>query len=225
MWVEITPRRMDFCGQVGCPLCYAWRAGDNQPSMSGIEKIALDLIQKRLDELTADQRKELNGIARKIHKHGLGAFAGSPDESPPPDAAADIGMSTAAQIDGWLRERRRTEAPKPRALNCDAIADRQAAREAEAKRKQKERDERLKEAREIAAVFATAQREQDERRQYEEQRYLRGIDPGFVSYCRERGIRDPQEIAYRWQRERGPSAMMFDPNEPIMPMGNRPYGY
>lgn len=224
MWVEITPRRMDFCGNVGCPLCYQWSAGSDVPVISGLAKMAMDLLQKPLDDLTSGQRTQLNGIARKFHKDGFGAFVKSSDDLPPTDAA-DIGMSAAAQIDGWLRERRRTEAPKARVLNCDEIADRQAAREAENKRKQKEREERLKEAREIAAVFATAQREQDEQRQYEEQRYLRGIDPGFVSYCRERGIRDPQEIAYRWQRERGPSAMMFDPNDPIMPMRTRIYGY
>jgi len=211
-WIEAAPRRLDFCGQPPCPLCYRWTDEGGQPPINGLHKMALDLLQKGWDDLSKDERRDLEGIGRKIHKDGIAALASPPDELPPPPA--DIGMDSVRQIEGWLSERKRSMPAKPRVLTCDEIAERQGAKEAEQQRKAKERNERLKEAREVAQIFADAQRGQDERPQYEEQRMLRDIDPSFVSYCRDRGIMDPREIYSRWQREYGSRAMspmMMDP--------------
>lgn len=215
MWIAITPRPLDFCGQPPCPLCFQWKEGDKAP-LSGLHKMALDLLQKPLDDLSKDQRKELNGVARKMHKGGIEAFASPPDESPPPPA--DIGMSEMRAMNGWLRERRQREAPKPRQLTCDEIYARKADQEAAEKAKRKEKQERLQEAREIAQIFAEADRGRQERQQYEEQRLLREVDPSFVAYCRDRGIFSPQEIYARYQREYARPSYMMNPSKD-------PYGY
>lgn len=213
MWIEIQPRPRDFCGQPPCPRCFHWQDGSSTPPLNGLHKMALDLLQKSWDDLSATERQEIEGLGRGIHKKGLAGLITTPEEPSPAGEAVDIGMSSVVQLEGWLRERKRTEQPKPRALNCDEIADRKAVREAKAAEKRKERAERMKEAREIAAVFAEAQQEQTSRQQYEEQRYLRNVDPSFVSYCRSRGTMDPREIAYLWERDRGPRSYMMDPNE------------
>jgi len=210
MWIEVSPRPLDFCGRPPCPLCFQWGEGD-KPPLSGLHKMALDLLQKPLDDLSKEERKELNGVARKMHKGGVEAFASPPDESPPPPA--DIGMSSTRALEGWLRERRQKEPPKPRQLTCDEVVARQAEREAAKKAERKKRDERLKEAREIAEVFAEADRGRQDR---SSQEMLRGVDPGFVDYCRSRGIYDPREIFERYQREYSRYAMpsyMVDPTK------------
>lgn len=216
-WVARVPMPRDFCGRPPCPLCFDWSEGES--ALSGLAKMALDLLCKPLDDATSGQRTQLNQIAKKIHAEGVGALAEPDNDSPPP--AADIGMSSAQQMDGWLRERQQRPIPTDAiAPTLDAIFDRKASREAEEKRKRKEREERLREAREVAQVFADAQRGQDERQRYEEQRLLREVDPAFVDYCRSRGIVSGQEIYARWRQEAASRYMMpsyFDPTKgPIM---------
>lgn len=197
MWTAIN--RPDFCGCPPCPLCFRWQEGDKAP-MSGLHKMALDLLQKPLDDLSKEQQKELNGIARKMHKGGVAAFASPPDESPPPPA--DIGMSSTRRMQGWLRDRIQRAAPKPRQLTCDDVVVRQAEREATKKEKDKERNERLREAREMAKIFAEASAGQNQGGGRDP---LGGVDPSYVRYCQERGIYDPREIYARFQQERMPS--------------------
>jgi len=207
MWIAVCPQPLDFCGRPPCPLCFEWKGGDEV--VSGLRKMALDLLQKPLDGLSKDELKELNGVARKMHKGGVAAFASPPDESPPPPA--DIGMSSTRRLQGWLRDRIQREAPKPRQLTCDDIVARQAERDAAKKEKDKERNERLKEAREMAQILAEANKGQQDRQQYEEQQMLRNVDPQFVEYCRQRGIYSPQDIYARYQREyMTPNRMSID---------------
>lgn len=219
-WIAISPMPPDFCGCPPCPRCFQWQEG-NGPPTSGLSKMALDLLAKPLDDLKASERRKLDGVVRKMHGGGIAALCRTPKKTPPPAPAVDIGMSSSRVLEGWLREKRRKEPPKPRVLTLDEIFARKAEQEAAEKVKRKEKEERLKEAREVAAVFAEAQRGQDERQRYEEQRLLRDVDPRFVEYCRERGISSVQEIYSRYQREymRGPSYMV----DPLK--GNSRYGY
>lgn len=212
MWIPILPMRADFCGHPPCELCFQWQE-DNGQILGGKYKMALDLLQKPYEALNKDERKQLNQLATKIHKGGIAAIASPPDESPPPAPIADIGMSSTRQLEGWLKNRRQKEAPKPRQLTCDEIMALQNERDIASKAKKKEREERLKEAREIAEIFA--QTEDGTRRNQEyDQQLLREIDPGFVQYCRSQGIFSAEAIYSRWQREYArytPSLTMRDP--------------
>lgn len=218
MWIAISPLPRDFCGRPPCPKCFEWKEGD-QPPLSGLHKMALDLLQKPLDDLSKAQRRKLDRVGLKMHEGGISAFASPPDKSPPPPA--DIGMSSTRALQGWLRERRRREVtPKPRQLTCDEIYARKAEQEAAEKAKRKEKQERLQEAREIAQVFAEADRG---RQQSGDEQMLREVDPSFVSYCRERGIYSAQEIYARWQREYGSRYAM--PSYIVDPRKGPSYGY
>jgi hypothetical protein len=194
MWVEVTPRRPDFCGQPPCPICFNWSEDNRSPVMTGLHKLALDLLQKCLDDLTEDQKAQLGTIARKMHDGGIAEFA-SP--APPEDSSpADIGMSSLRRLQGWLRQRRCPEVPKPRQLTCDEVIARQMERQAADKEKIEQRNERLKEAREIAKIFAEAER--NDRPSGNEQAMLRGVHPDFIDSCRSKGIYDSCEILERW---------------------------
>jgi hypothetical protein len=189
--------------------------------ISGMAKMALDLLQKDISAVSKDERKQLKAVADRIHNEGLCVATVPADESPPPDAAADIGMSDKAHINGWLRERRQEKPRAPRQLTCDEVYDRQNAKEAEEKRKAAERNERLKEAREIAKVFADAQPRDRGNGGEMEALQRAGVDPGFIRYMNERGIFNASEIYERAKREgamrpdlRMPS-YMINPNDPI----------
>lgn len=212
-WQPRSPMPPDFCGRPPCPKCYAWAGGDEPQSLA---QFALELLGRAPNK---EETKEAAKIAKRMHKQGLNVSA-APDEEPPADTGAvfvDIGMGSIEYQTRMLKQLREVPPPAPRALTCDEIADRQADREKRAKAKEKERQERLKEAREIAQVFADAQQQETKRREYNEQRYLSNVDPSFVSYMRERGVVDPREISMRWEREYGPRAYMADPMKRYMP--------
>jgi len=203
MWSPVSPTPMDFCGRPPCPLCFRWQDGDSPPIL-GLQKIAFDLLQKSLGDLTKRERRKLYSVARRMHKGGLASLS-RPIKKPPAPDAVDIGMSSARQLEGWLRDKRRKAVPA-RQLTLDEIAVRTETREAAQKAKQAERNERLKEAREIAQILAEAQPKQ------QSDDALRGVDPSFVSYCNSRGIFDPREIMYRYQREyQSMRGSQFDP--------------
>lgn len=213
-WQPRSPMPPDFCGRPPCPKCYAWAGGDEPRSLA---QFALELLGRAP---TKDETKEAKKIATRLHREGLHVAAAT-DEIVPSDSGAtfvDIGMTPTEHQRRKLKELRQTQAPKaePR-FTCDQIADRQAGRDEKAKIKEKERQERLREAREFAQVFADAQQQETRRREYDEQRYLRNVDPSFVSYMRERGVMDPREIAMKWEREYGPRSYMADPMKRYMP--------
>jgi hypothetical protein len=201
MWVPVSPLPPDFCGRPPCGLCFDWKEGAD-PALSGKHKMALDLLQKPFEALSKDERKALNSIAKKIHKEGIAAIATPLDENPPPSPVADIGMSSTRRLEGWLREKQRRELPKPRHLTCDEVIARQNERAKMEATKKKERDERLKEAREIAEVFAQTEAGNRRNQEYDQQ-LLRQVDPSFVRYCRDQGIFSAEAIYSRWQREYG----------------------
>lgn len=209
-WMPRNPMPADFCGRPPCPKCYAWAGGDEPQSLA---QFAFELLGRQANR---DETREAKKIAAKLHKEGL-SVTRAPDKEPPSDTGAtfvDIGMGSVEYQTRWLREQRRNAPLAARRFTCDEVADRQADRDARAKAKQKERQERLKDAREVAQVFADAQKDQQRRQEREEQYYLKGVDPGFVDYCRSRGISDLREIAMRWQREYGSSVSaryMADP--------------
>lgn len=126
MWIEITPRRPDFCGSPPCPLCYRW-GENNGVSMTGLERMSLELTGKFLDELTEAEKDELQKVADRIHAGALMVPA-PPLAEPPP--VADLGMSDAAHIDGWLAQHKAPAAPiKPLQLTLDQRDDWQAPAE------------------------------------------------------------------------------------------------
>jgi hypothetical protein len=212
MWIPLTPRPPDFCGRPPCGLCFQWQEG-NGPTLGGKHKMALDLLQRSYDDLSKGERKQLDQLAKKIHRVGIAALASPPDKSPPPAPMVDIGMSSTRQLEGWLKDRRRKEAPKPRQLTCDEVVALQAERDIAAKAKKKERDERLKEAREIAEIFAQTEGGQRRNQDYDQQ-LLRGVDPAFVRYCRDQGIFSAEAIYSRWQREYAVYAPSLMPKYP-----------
>lgn len=202
-WVERVPRPMDFCGHPPCPRCYSWAGGDEASSLM---QFAVGLLGRAPDK---KEFRKIDIIAARLHERGL-VTADEP-EQPKDDGAyfEDLGMASLEQHNGLIKALHQSK-PVERKLTCDEIADRQADREERAKAKRKERDERLKEAREVAQVFAEADRGCKEREQYEEQRLLREVDPRFIEYCRERGIFSAQEIYSRYMR----SPYMMDPLTP-----------
>lgn len=204
-WQPRTPMPLDFCGRQPCPKCYAWAGGSEPQSLA---RFAFELLGR---DPNKGETKEAEKIAKRMHKEGLNVTP-APDQEPPSDTGAtfvDIGMTPTEYQTRMLKQMRQTQAPKvERKFTCDEVADRQAVRDERAKAKEKERQERLKEAREIAKVFADAQQEETRRRDRDEQRYLGGVDPSFVDYMRSRGVVDAREIAMRWEREYGPRAYM-----------------
>lgn len=125
MWLEITPRRPDFCGQPPCPICYRW-GENNGVSMTGLERMSLELTGKFLDELTETERTELQKVADRIHAGAL--MVPQPPLDKPPDA--DLGMSDAAHMDGWLAQHKAPTVPiKPLQLTLDQRDDWQAPAE------------------------------------------------------------------------------------------------
>lgn len=119
MWIEISPRRPDFCGQPPCGLCYRW-GEDNGVSMSALERMSLELTGKFLDELTPTEKEDLEAAAAQLHWGAL--LSPKPPENEPPQA--DIGMSDAAHMDGWLAQHKAPLAPiKPLQLTLDQRDD------------------------------------------------------------------------------------------------------
>lgn len=118
MWIEITPRRFDFCGRPPCDLCYRW-GEDNGVGMSGLERMSLELTGKFLDELTPKEKEDLQKAADRIHKGALMPCV--PLDKPP---EADIGMSDAQHMQGWLAQHKSPSAPiKPVQLTLDQRDD------------------------------------------------------------------------------------------------------
>lgn len=76
MWVEKKPRRRDFCGCVGCPLCYNW-CDDIEAKKPETERIVvpgplamgLQLMQKK--ELTQPEKKLMEDAAERIHQANI----------------------------------------------------------------------------------------------------------------------------------------------------------
>jgi hypothetical protein len=120
MWIEITPRRPDFCGCPPCTLCYRW-GEDNGVGMSGLEKMSLELTGKFLDELTPIETTDLKAAADRIHSGALMTPL-APLAEPPPQV--DLGMSDAVHMDGWLAQHKPSAAPiKPVQLTLDQRDD------------------------------------------------------------------------------------------------------
>lgn len=118
MWIEINPRREDFCGRPPCYLCYRW-GENNGVGMSGLERMSLELTGKFLDELTEPEKVELKKAADRIHKGAL--MPSAPVAELPP---ADLGMSDARHMDAWLAERKGPAVPfKPAQLTLDQRDD------------------------------------------------------------------------------------------------------
>jgi hypothetical protein len=206
MWTPISPLPSDFCGHPPCPKCYCW---------------ADDLLDKDISTASKDEKKQLKAVADRIHNEGL-CVAVVPPIILPPDPIADLGMTDADHINGWLRERRPEKPKAPqRQLTCDEVYDRQNAREEARKTKKRERDERLKEAKEIAEIFAAAQPRGSNNNTEMEALARAGVDPMFIRYMNERGVFNASEIYDRARREgamrpdmRMPS-FMVNPNDPI----------
>lgn len=213
-WQPRAPMPPDFCGRPPCPKCYGWAGGDEPQSLA---RFAFELLGRQAN---GKEINEAQKIAKRMHKQGLNVTP-APDLEPPSDTGAtfvDIGMTPTEYQTRMLKQMRQTQAPKiERKFTCDEVSDRQAARDERARAKEIVRQERLSEAREIAKVFSDAQQQETRRREYDEQRYLRDVDPSFVSYMRDRGVFDPREIAMRWAREYGGASAryMVDPMSPI----------
>lgn len=154
MWIPNEPRRDDFCGRPPCGLCFHWKGGDG-PSMSGFAKMALDLLQKRWQELSTCEKDQLRVIAAKIHKSGISALATRTPEQTPPPEVVDIGMDSKRQTEGWLKSLQRREMPE-RQLTLDEIAEREESRQQAICEKEKARKEMLEQARAVAEVFKEA---------------------------------------------------------------------
>lgn len=197
MWVELSPRPPDFCGRPPCPRCYRWQDGNEAP-VSGLHKMSLDLLGLPLAKATSAQRAELRAIGKKLHDGGLGVS--TPTDDPPPEPV-DIGMSTSRWLEASMRLNRPAKPVAQRELTCDEVAARQAARDERKAAEKKERDKRLKEIREAATVFQEATQGAERERREREAYFLRGVDPRFVEYCRQRGITNPEEIRYRAEQE------------------------
>jgi hypothetical protein len=125
MWIEKSPRPYDFCGYPPCPHCYDWSSAPDAPASPGMEKFALDMMQKSWSELSESDRSTLIKIASKIHQGKLNDKF-KPQE---PLEPVDIGLSQSRRLDGLLKLNKPVEAAEPRKLNCDEIADRTKERE------------------------------------------------------------------------------------------------
>lgn len=84
-WVVKTPKRIDFCGSVGCPLCYDWveeppppivEVEEKEPEVvaepvviTGIQKMAKDLLGRTTG--TAEEKAALETAAIAIHERNL----------------------------------------------------------------------------------------------------------------------------------------------------------
>lgn len=147
MWIEITPRRPDFCGRPPCQICYRW-GEDNGVSMSGLERMSLELTGKFLDELTKTEKIELQKAADRIHSGAL--LVPPPMTEEPPQA--DLGMSDAAHLDGWLAQHKAPAVPlKPVQLSLDQRNDWQAPTQ-KAVEQEAQKVKEIEKAKELATV-------------------------------------------------------------------------
>lgn len=129
MYVEKNPRPPDFCGRVGCPICYDFVEGSS--INEGTRKFAEDLLgrQAKNDE----ERAKLAELANKIHVGGYEAlkqpvpeppsFGAVFSENPTPEHTPDIGMSTAARVNLHLKLRGQNKPQKPLVKSIDQLAD------------------------------------------------------------------------------------------------------
>jgi hypothetical protein len=90
MWIENVPRRPDFCGRVGCPVCYNWADDDHTLAearsnlllgeqtydfstmtrvISGVAKMGQDLLGRT--EGTTAEKEALQKAAEVIHERNL----------------------------------------------------------------------------------------------------------------------------------------------------------
>lgn len=209
MWKPRSPLPRDFCGRPPCPLCFDWHGADS--IQDGMQHLAMELLQKPMEDLTTNQLMQLDNISNQLHDNGM--VACKPDNSSPPPPA-DIGMSSARRMNGWLKHRPKpVERPEDR-LNCDQVVARQQEREALEAREQKERDERLSEVREVAKAFSESKEPAMRSRRSDP---LDGVPEDFLNYCYRKDIRDPREIYDRWQSYRNP--------EYTVRRGRDPWGY
>ena len=202
-WVVRIPQRADFCGVVGCPLCFAWAEENGSPLDvdAGILQFATELLQR------APTRAELvkaKKAATTLHKKAL-AKQLYPKE--PPDvsgAAVDIGMSSIHRQQSFFKQlnKRRVVAAKP--LTCDQVADMQNERERAAAKEKVEATAKQKEIKELMQQFrnATVQTAgipgMDSRATYELQKA--GVPTLFIYECMQQGTYDPYIIYREYMR-------------------------
>jgi hypothetical protein len=199
MWVEISPRRPDFCGSPPCPVCYEWH--DDSGVLPGEEKMALDLMQKPFNTLTKSEVEQVIDVGIKIHREGLKVSAEPPTEQPPPD----IGMSRSKRLSRWLKLNVPKAPPPPRQLTCDEVIARQLDREADEKAKQEVREELIENAKEVAKAMKEVREEEqpnyNRNRRNQDSSLFNGIDPDFVRYCQSKGY-SPEEVYRAWREYR-----------------------
>ena len=102
-WVVRLPQRADFCGVVGCPLCFAWAEENGSPLDVdvGILQFATELLQR------APTRAELvkaKKAATALHNKALTKQLYPKEPSSVSDEAVDIGMSSMRRQQAFFKQ-------------------------------------------------------------------------------------------------------------------------
>lgn len=133
MWIEKVPRRPDFCGQVGCPICYDW-AEPSGETVPGYRHMMNELLGEAAARATREQTKAIEDAAERIH---VSAVLAKVDPPPSIDGlAAEYDEAERARVDALQmkaflanarREEEMTPTPPKRVLDHMTIPEPPAA--------------------------------------------------------------------------------------------------
>ena len=202
-WVVRLPQRADFCGVVGCPLCFAWADEKGAPlDVDGsVLQFATTLLARAA---TPAELEEAKKAAIALHQKGLNKQL-YPEEPPSvSDGVVDIGMSSVRRQQAFFKQFSRQKAVAPRQLTCDEVAAIQYEREREAAKKEAAAAAKQKEMKELMQQFrnATAQTAgipgMDSAATYELQKA--GVPTVFIYECMQQGTYDPYIIYREYMR-------------------------
>lgn len=190
MWIEKVPRRFDFCGCPGCPLCYNW--GEDPPVVLALETGALpqEVVQvaPTFDEqmvlIYGTDRPRPKDIKEYEYCH-VYVHSGQMDKE---DAERQQEIKEAEEemwFSRWLSHERRNpriERQLPNLVTCDSIGGEEIER----------RMEQEKKKRMVTAPLTVEQQQQNvyaqqlsQQREYQSQQ--RGVPVGTRTYSQSLG--------------------------------------
>ena len=205
-WVVRLPQRADFCGVVGCPLCFAWADESGTPLDSAvcILQFATELLQRMP---TSAELEEAEKAATALHTKALAKQLYP--EVPPnmSGAAVDIGMSSMRRQQAFFKQFSKQKAVAPKQLTCDQIADMQSERERAAAKEKAKAATKQKEIAELVKAFQSAAAKTggmnpDALRELQNL----GVPVSFIYQCMQQGMRDPYDIYSEYRRYGGASS-------------------
>lgn len=217
-WVVRLPQRADFCGVVGCPLCFSWAdESGGSPEASdatiAITQFAIALLQRTP---TPAELVEAEKAATALHNKAL-AKQLYPEE--PPDTGGvtvDIGMSSVQRQQAFFKQLNKRKAVVERELTCDEVAAMRSERERAAAKEKAEAATKQKEITKLAQAFQTATEKTGGMTPdaINELQNL-GVPASFIIQCLQQGTCDPYAIYAAYKRYGGNySRYGISPNTP-----------